>query len=130
MWKARQNAYEELAKVFAQAEGPKAQVFRDHFESMRKAPLESNAAALDAALHALHVYVESSELALKYRPAPSLAGVLTLYSRLRSAMLGSLIEKGLGAARAPTRTKCVEILLEFIAIDVAEPVVVRSPSIG
>lgn len=41
-------------------------------------------------------------------------------------VLGSLIEKGLGAARAPTRTKCVDILLEFVAIDVAEPVIVSA----
>lgn len=39
-------------------------------------------------------------------------------------VLNSLIEKGLGAARAPTRTKCVDILLEFVTIDVAEPIIV------
>lgn len=39
-------------------------------------------------------------------------------------MLPTLIEKGLAAARAPTRGKTVEILLEFVATDSAEPIVV------
>lgn len=38
-------------------------------------------------------------------------------------MLSTLIEKGLGAARVGTKTRAVEILLEFVAIDAAEPVI-------
>jgi cytoskeleton-associated protein 5 len=45
--------------------------------------------------------------------------------RFRSLVLSTIIEKGLGAARVTTRTKAVEVLLEFVAADVAEPVIME-----
>lgn len=42
---------------------------------------------------------------------------------MRPQILNSVIEKGLGAARAGTKTKTIEILLELVAVDIAEPVV-------
>lgn len=65
-WKARLSAYEELARTFRQTTSGKDALFRDHFDNLRKAPLESNAAALDAALNALQVFVELSESATRY----------------------------------------------------------------
>lgn len=44
--------------------------------------------------------------------------------RLRPLTLGPLIEKGMGAARAGTKSRAMEIILEFVAVDTAEPVMV------
>lgn len=34
----------------------------------------------------------------------------------------SLIEKGLGATRAPTKAKALDIILEYVALDTGEPI--------
>ncbi|PJF18721.1 hypothetical protein PSACC_01466 [Paramicrosporidium saccamoebae] len=114
-WKARLSAYEELARTFRQTTSGKDALFRDHFDSMRKAPVESNAAALDAALNALQAFVELSESATRY------SHICRLICRLRPLVLTTLIEKGLGAARGGTKSRTLEILLEFVAVDAAEP---------
>lgn len=45
---------------------PKDAIFWDNFDIIRRAPLEANAAALDAALVALFTFIECSDSAIKY----------------------------------------------------------------
>ena len=59
-WRARVSAYEQISKEFARADGPKSSIFREYMDCMRKAPAESNAAALDAALSALHSFIANA----------------------------------------------------------------------
>ena len=120
------SAYEELQKLFQRAVDGQDPIFRDHLDTVRRAPAEGNAAALDAALGALASFVTHSDLAVKYAASRFGAQAIRLNEcpRLRPMVLSTLIEKGLAAARTPTRGKTVEILLEFVAVDSAEPIVV------
>ena len=80
---------------------------------MRRVPLEANVACLDAALACLLAFIEGIENVTK----------------IRSLVLSSLIEKGLGAARTSTKSRVLEILLELVAADCADPIIVQYPSI-
>lgn len=75
---------------------------------MRRAPLEANAACLDAALSSLLTFAENYDST----------------SRLRPLVLSNVIEKGLGAARASTKARALDIILELVAGDSAEPIFV------
>lgn len=75
---------------------------------MRRAPVEANAACLDAALQSLLVFIEHCDTVARVRPM----------------VLAGVIEKGLGAARVSTRTRALEIILELVAGDSAEPIFV------
>lgn len=76
---------------------------------MKKAASDSNAAALDAGLDMVTLFLLQADIA----------------GRFRSQVTGSLIEKGLTAARASTKTKAQEALLTAMEIDGPEPVIVR-----
>lgn len=75
---------------------------------MRRAPLEANAACLDAALTSLLAFTENCDS----------------ISRLRPLVLSTVIERGLGAARASTKARALDIILELVAGDSAEPIFV------
>ena len=59
-WRARVSAYEQISKELACADDPKGLIFRDYLDYIRKAPSESNAAALDAGLDALLSFVTNA----------------------------------------------------------------------
>lgn len=106
MWKARLEAYDELTKIFQRADGPKDAVFRTYSDAARNAPSEANAAALESALGCLLAYIKCSDSG----------------TRLRPAVLPTLIEKCIAAARPGARARCLEALMQFAELDSAEPV--------
>eukprot|EP00755_Sulcionema_specki_P015676 Sspe_Gene.9799::Locus_3304_Transcript_1_3_Confidence_0.286_Length_4510::g.9799::m.9799/K16803/CKAP5, XMAP215; cytoskeleton-associated protein 5 len=56
-WKARKEAFDELAKLFAEAENSKDPVFATYGEFMRDAVKDGNASALEAGLDCCKAYV-------------------------------------------------------------------------
>jgi cytoskeleton-associated protein 5 len=82
-------------------------VFRTHFDVVRAAPAESNAAALESALGCLISFLKYSDDAGKVRPM----------------VLPVLIEKCLANGRTGIRAKCLEALLFFVELDTSESVI-------
>lgn len=76
---------------------------------VKKFPLEANAVAQEAAISCLTAYLECCDASIG--------------KKLRPDITTNVIEKGLSAMKAGTRTKTVELLMILIELDVAEPVV-------
>ena len=108
-WKARCQAYEELSRKIRMADSPKDNIFWDFFDCVKKFPLEANVVAQESAIACLSAYLECCDASIG--------------KKLRPEITISAIEKGLGAAKAGTRTKTMELLMMLIELDVAEPVV-------
>lgn len=108
-WKVRQGAYDELTRLFRQAESPRDSVFREHADIIRRLPAESNAVVLENALNCLIAFVEG--------------GPVEAVKRIRADVLPVLCEKGLGAQRVGARAKAVECLMGIVEVDGAEAVV-------
>ncbi|KAJ1982689.1 hypothetical protein H4R34_001626 [Dimargaris verticillata] len=108
VWKARMAAYKELATEIAKWDpDAHAAKFEEYADIVPKMVAESNMAAQEAGIATALQYLEN---------APNAA-------RTRSATVPLLIEKGIASTRAGTRTVAREVLLMYIEIDVAEPVV-------
>jgi len=71
--------------------------------------LESNAVAQEAAISCLATFLECCDASIG--------------KKLRPEITTNVIEKGLSAMKAGTRTKTIELLMILIEMDVAEPVV-------
>lgn len=97
--------------MFLKSDGPKDPIFRQYMDSIRSLPAESNAAALESALTCLLSFLQMC--------SPETC------SRLRPAILPTLIEKGLVAAKPGVRSKAVECALMFVELEQAEPVIVE-----
>lgn len=76
---------------------------------VKKFPLEANAVAQESAVACLTAYLECCDASIG--------------KKLRPEITLSVIEKGLSAMKAGTRTKTIELLMILIELDVAEPVV-------
>ncbi|KAG5463567.1 MAG: hypothetical protein BJ554DRAFT_6399, partial [Olpidium bornovanus] len=115
LWKARMAGYEELAQLLKRLDpeepGSVAQ-FKKYSDYMKKIAAESNAFAQEAGLVVLTAWAQNSPLAVK----------------TRSVILPVVIEKSLAQTRAGTRAKALDVLMMYIEIDTAEPVVVRRVS--
>ncbi|KAL1917720.1 uncharacterized protein VTP21DRAFT_3554 [Calcarisporiella thermophila] len=107
VWKARVSAYDELTKYFRTADPANEREFTQYEPYLKKIVTDSNAVAQENGLSAILSYVENA-------PRPE---------RSRDAVVPTLVEKCLGSSRAGTRNKAVEILLMYIEVDVADPVV-------
>jgi hypothetical protein len=103
------SAYDELGRKFRVADSPKDQIFREHYDAIKRFPLEANAVAQENAVACMIAFFECCDA--------------SVCKKLRADVTAPAIEKGLSAARAGTRTKTVELLMILIELDVAEPVV-------
>ncbi|KAJ1977911.1 hypothetical protein H4R35_002106, partial [Dimargaris xerosporica] len=108
VWKARMAAYKELATEIEKWDpDTHAAKFEEYAEIVPKMVAESNMAAQEAGIATVLKYLENAPNAV----------------RTRSTTLPLLIEKGVASTRAGTRTVTREVLLMYIEIDVAQPVV-------
>ncbi|RUP27265.1 hypothetical protein BC936DRAFT_138746 [Jimgerdemannia flammicorona] len=108
VWKARVSAYEELAKKFRLADPADAREFTQYDGCLKKMAVDANAVAQESGLTTLINYVEN---------APNAA-------RTRETVIPAVVEKCFGSTRAGTKAKALELILMYIEIDVADPVVV------
>lgn len=98
-----------MGRKFRIADSPKDALFRDHFESVKRFPLEANAVAQENALSALQAYLECSDASFGKHLRPELVPVVA--------------ERGLSAAKVGTRQKSLEVLMLFVEVDGGERVV-------
>ena len=146
VWRARVSAYEELAKVFRTLPSADDPEYRKWIGSLKKMVVDANAAAQDAGLAALIVFLQNADIGGQYGhrvtsgarhgvplltepPARAHAPGPPNGARLRSraSVVPGLIDKGLSAARANTKAKAVEALLYYFEFDSQDAVVVRAP---
>lgn len=116
------NAYEELAKAFrlqaTEVDGAKTvqTLFKDHIETARRAPLEANAAAQEAAMAMLDAFIESCP--------PEFCAKQLGRKGEGPGLVSIVAEKTLTAAKQGTRTKTMAVVVGLIACDTsADPVV-------
>ncbi|KAL5036633.1 hypothetical protein RTP6_004181 [Batrachochytrium dendrobatidis] len=106
-WKARQSAYDELAKLFRTAESGNDPIFLQYQESVRGMLSDANQIALESGVSATMEYVK----------------LATIASRGKSVLVPLVVDKCLASTRSSTKTKAMEILLMFIEIDTADVVI-------
>ncbi|KAJ3021312.1 Microtubule-associated protein, microtubule dynamics during spindle orientation [Thoreauomyces humboldtii] len=106
-WKARQGAYDELTKLFETIDPEADAEYRKWQDYLKKMVGEANIVAQEAGLSAVLAYIAN---------APSA-------SRTRSVLASMIVEKCMGSNRAGTRQKASDILLMYIEIDTADPVI-------
>ncbi|OLL25274.1 Spindle pole body component alp14 [Neolecta irregularis DAH-3] len=111
VWKVRLAAYDEAAKAFAISTDEADPCFRPWLDPVlwKKIVTDSNVVAQEAGLAALLVFLE-------------FAGPLSC-SRTRAAVVPSIVDKCLGATRAGTRQKTIDVLLMYVELDIPDPVV-------
>ncbi|KAJ3118323.1 Microtubule-associated protein, microtubule dynamics during spindle orientation [Phlyctochytrium bullatum] len=100
-WKARQGAYEELAKLFRTLDPDNDAEYRKYQEYLKKMAGDANIAAQEAGLNAVLSYVEN---------APS-------GPKTRNVIVPLLVDKALGAARQTSKAKAIEIILMYIEVE-------------
>ncbi|KAJ3170087.1 Microtubule-associated protein, microtubule dynamics during spindle orientation [Geranomyces variabilis] len=106
-WKARSGAYDELATLFGTLDPDDDAAYQKWREYLKKMVGDANAVAQENALAAVLAWVAN---------APSAA-------KTRSVIAPMVVDKTMGSNRAGTRQKGLDILLMYIEIDVAEPVI-------
>lgn len=104
-WKARVSAYEELAKLFRTS--VEDSDFRRFEGSLKKIALDSNAVAQESGLTTLIQFVENA-------PDPN---------RTKSVVVPAVVEKCLSSTRAGTKAKALELILLYVEVDSADPVI-------
>ncbi|KAJ1345061.1 hypothetical protein BSLG_000576 [Batrachochytrium salamandrivorans] len=106
-WKARQSAYDELAKQFRLAESGDAPIFQQYQETTRAMLSDANQIALDSGLSAVLEYVRIANIAV----------------RAKSVITPLVVDKCLPSSRGSTKAKAIDTLLMLIEIDNADVVV-------
>ncbi|TPX57138.1 hypothetical protein PhCBS80983_g04029 [Powellomyces hirtus] len=106
-WKARQGAYDELATLFATLDPDDDNAYRKWQDYLKKMVSEANAVAQESGLAAVLAWVAN---------APSA-------SKTRGVIASMVVDKCMGSTRAGTRQKALDILLMYMEIDVADPVI-------
>ncbi|OAQ29474.1 ARM repeat-containing protein [Linnemannia elongata AG-77] len=104
-WKARVSAYEELAKLFRTS--VEDSDFRRYEGSLKKIALDSNAVAQESGLTTLIQFVENA-------PDPN---------RTKNVVVPAVVEKCLSSTRAGTKAKALELILLYVEVDSADPVI-------
>ncbi|KAJ3032355.1 Microtubule-associated protein, microtubule dynamics during spindle orientation, partial [Rhizophlyctis rosea] len=107
VWKARLGAYEEATKIFNTLDPDADAEYRKYQEFLKKMIADSNLVAQEAGMAAVLAWVTNAPSATK----------------TRSVIVPMVVDKGLGSTRAGTKAKALEILLMYIEIDIAEPVI-------
>ncbi|KAH9246758.1 hypothetical protein BASA81_015678 [Batrachochytrium salamandrivorans] len=103
-WKARQSAYDELAKQFRLAESGDAPIFQQYQETTRAMLSDANQIALDSGLSAVLEYVRIANIAV----------------RAKSVITPLVVDKCLPSSRGSTKAKAIDTLLMLIEIDNAD----------
>ncbi|KAI8822123.1 armadillo-type protein, partial [Fimicolochytrium jonesii] len=106
-WKARSGAYDELSKIFATLDPDADAEYKKWQDSLKAIVADSNAVAQETGLGAVMSYVTNAPNAKK----------------TRSVLASSIVDKCLGSVRAGTRQKALDVLLMYIEIDVADPII-------
>ncbi|KAF5020394.1 hypothetical protein F66182_7581 [Fusarium sp. NRRL 66182] len=112
VWKVRKGAYEEATKQFEKSPSEDDPCFRPFLNDpglWNKAVLDSNVAAQQEAITALCAF-------LKY-------GGRDCCLRTRNQTITPIVEKCLSSTRAATKQNAIEVLLLYIELDVAGPVI-------
>ncbi|RUS19776.1 armadillo-type protein [Endogone sp. FLAS-F59071] len=107
VWKARVSAYEELAKKFRIADPADWRELTQYEGYLKKMAVDANAVAQESALFTIINYIDNAPNAEK----------------TRETLIPVIVEKCFGSTRAGTKSKSVEVILLYIEIDVADPVV-------
>ncbi|KER27531.1 hypothetical protein T265_05422 [Opisthorchis viverrini] len=100
-WKARAEGYAEAQKLFTVQDSETAPVFNEYVSLMKTFVAEANAIAQESALDCVLAFLESAAIAPKCAPDVSAA----------------LVSKGLSSARAKSKDKAVECLLQLVEIE-------------
>ncbi|KAJ3162133.1 Microtubule-associated protein, microtubule dynamics during spindle orientation [Geranomyces michiganensis] len=106
-WKARSGAYKELATLFGKLDPDDDAAYQKWRDSLKKMVSDANAVAQENGFGAALAWITN---------APSAA-------KTRSVIAPIVVEKALGSNRTGLRQKGQDILLMYIEIDVAEPVI-------
>jgi len=104
-WKARVNGYEALVKKFQATTSDNDPAFRPYTsnpETLRKIVNDANAVAQEKGVECLIAFVK-------------FAGETA--ARTREAVIPALVDKCLGSTRAATKTKAIELILEYVAVE-------------
>ena len=113
-WKARVSAYEALVKVFQATTSDHDPAFRPYTsnpDTLKKIVTDANAVAQEKGVESVIAYVK-------------FAGETA--ARTREAVVPALVDKCLGSTRAGTKTKAIELILEYVeAENGAAGIVVR-----
>ncbi|KAI9009704.1 armadillo-type protein [Gaertneriomyces semiglobifer] len=114
-WKARQGAYDELAKMFSTTMDPDDDnAFRKWTEYLKKMVNDANLVAQESGLGALLAYVQNAPSAL----------------RTRSNISPILVDKCLGSNRAGTKARALDVLLTYIELDSTGDAVIEDITAG
>ncbi|KAI9315486.1 armadillo-type protein [Dichotomocladium elegans] len=105
LWKARVSAYDELASLFRKT--VEDSDFYTYESYLKKIATDANAVAQEAGLNAIYEFVNNAPNAVSSR----------------ESVIPALVEKCLGAMKAGTKQKATDIILLYVEIDVADPVV-------
>ncbi|CAL8107217.1 unnamed protein product [Calicophoron daubneyi] len=100
-WKARVEGYTEANKLFASQTSENAPVFNEYVGLMKKFVTDANAVAQETALDAVLVFLENA----------------AAVSKCASDIASGLVTKCLSSARAKTKDKAIECLLEMVEIE-------------
>ena len=138
------SAYEELAKLFRTLPSADDPEYRKWVGSLKKMVTDANAAAQDAGIAAIIVFLQNADIGGQCVPSavyPALARwppvprhsshlrrpIAFRVRRSRASVVPALIEKGLSAARPNTKAKAMEALLYYFEFENPDAVVVRVP---
>ncbi|KAI7849124.1 armadillo-type protein [Circinella umbellata] len=105
LWKARVSAYEELTSLFRKTDNDSD--FYTYESYLKKIATDANAVAQESGLNVIYEFVNNAPNA----------------SSTRETVVPAIVEKCLGATKAGTKQKAIDILLLYAEIDVADPVV-------
>ena len=108
VWKARVYGYGRLTKVLLSSS---AEAIRNYADLMQLVPIDSNAAALDAGLAPLMLWIQAS-------PMDSFC------KSTRRGLISPLVERGLGSSRSTTKGQSLNCLIEIAVKDGAACVMV------
>ncbi|KAJ3300457.1 Microtubule-associated protein, microtubule dynamics during spindle orientation [Borealophlyctis nickersoniae] len=106
-WNARKEAYEEVTKLFNTLDPDAEAEFRKYQDYLKKMVSDANLVAQEAGMGAVLAWVKNAPSATK----------------TRSVLVPMVVDKGLGSTRAGTKAKALDLLMMFIEIDIAEPVI-------
>jgi cytoskeleton-associated protein 5 len=113
-WKARVSAYEALVKTFQATPSENDPAFKPYTsnpETLKKIVIDTNAVAQEKGVETVIAFVK-------------FAGENA--ARTREAVVPALVDKCLGSTRQGTKTKALELILEYVEVgNGAAAVVVR-----
>jgi cytoskeleton-associated protein 5 len=104
-WKARVSAYEALVKTFQATPSendPAFKPYTSHPETLKKIVTDANAVAQEKGVETVIAYVK-------------FAGENA--ARTRDAVVPALVDKCLGSTRQGTKTKALELILEYVEVE-------------